>query len=100
MEDHKSIDKLSALTGGQLMTGNDVLPERTGPKPLERPATVMKTKLLMTPSYSDTICSVPLVTLCADETRISTFNPKSLQCFAIFWQCSLSDADPMMMTTR
>lgn len=42
-EDQMSCSTFSDVTGGQLMTGNDVFPESTGPKPLLLPATAMKT---------------------------------------------------------
>ena len=33
----------SGLTGGQLITGKEALPDKTGPRPLLRPATAMNT---------------------------------------------------------
>lgn len=45
------------------MTGYDVFPERTGPKPLLRPATATKTTLAPEPSYSATMFKVETVAL-------------------------------------
>lgn len=42
-DDHTSRATLSGLKGGQFMTGDVVLPESTGPKPLLRPATATNT---------------------------------------------------------
>ena len=38
-DDQMSCEAQSADSGGQLMTGKDVLPETVGPRPLLRPAT-------------------------------------------------------------
>lgn len=46
-----SLSMSSFVTGGQLMTGKTVFPERTGPSPLLLPATAMKTKGTAIPSY-------------------------------------------------
>lgn len=49
--------------GGQLMTGQEALAPRTGPKPLERPATAMRTNDPCRASSSrntDRVSSVPL----------------------------------------
>uniref|UniRef100_A0A0B7ATE3 Uncharacterized protein n=1 Tax=Arion vulgaris TaxID=1028688 RepID=A0A0B7ATE3_9EUPU len=42
----------SAVRGGQLITGQTVLPDSTGPKPLLLPATAMNTVGIPSPSYS------------------------------------------------
>lgn len=42
-EDHTSCAPQSGLRGGQLITGNAVLPDITGPRPLLLPATATNT---------------------------------------------------------
>lgn len=42
-EDQMSCAPQSGLMGGQLITGHDVFPDNTGPRPLLFPATAIKT---------------------------------------------------------
>lgn len=50
-DDHTSLESSSGLSGGQLMTGAQVLAQVTGPKPLLRPATATNTSGIPRPSY-------------------------------------------------
>lgn len=89
----------SVPCGGQFITGNAVLPEVTGPKPLDRPATAMKTMGTSDPSYCATMLSVSAGPLCAEVTRIWAGTPSSRHVLAIFAQCPSSLGDPIRMTT-
>ena len=50
-EDHTSLLASSGFSGGQFITGKLVLAQVTGPRPLLRPATAIKTIGMAIPSY-------------------------------------------------
>lgn len=54
-EDHMSWATFSDFTGGQLITGKQVFPERTGPSPLLLPATAISTTFSLEPGSKNKI---------------------------------------------
>ena len=105
-EGKRSDDQMSEVahwadTGGQLITGKMVLPLKTGPRPLLRPATATITAGSSTaePSIFASSFIVSVVDLWADETCRSHEAPYFSQAALICLQWSRSLGEPMITDT-